>query len=60
VDVLLAAHRAGIRIGEVSVEMREALRTSTLHSGLRPIYYVYKMLLSIWANAERPEPPRDG
>jgi len=30
-----------------------------LHSGLRPIYYVYKMLLSIWANAERPEPPRD-
>lgn len=60
VDVLLAAHRAGIRIGEVSVEMREAPRTSTLHSGLRPIYYVYKMLLSIWANAERPEPPRDG
>ena len=54
VDVLLAAHRAGIRIGELSVEMRAETRASTMHSGLRPIYYVYKMLLSIWANAERP------
>ena len=53
VDVLLAAHRAGIRIGEISVEMLEAPRVSTLHSGLRPIYYVYKMLLSIWANADK-------
>lgn len=53
VDVLLAAHRAGVRIGELTVEMREEPRVSTMHSGLRPIYYVYKMLLSIWAHAER-------
>jgi len=53
VDVLLAAHRAGIRIGERTVHMREEPRASTMHSGLRPVYYVYKMLLSIWAQADR-------
>ena len=49
VDVLLAAHRHGLRIGERAVDMGTGLRASTLHSGLAPIYYVYKMLLSIWA-----------
>lgn len=55
VNVLLAAHRAGLRIGECPVEMSESMRPSTLHIGLRPIYYVYKMLLSTWAaSARRP------
>jgi glycosyltransferase involved in cell wall biosynthesis len=49
VDVLLAAHRRGIRILEVPVHMSEGLRKSTLHSGLRTLYYPYKMLLSLWA-----------
>ena len=49
VDVLLAAHRQGFRILEVPVRMSEGLRESSLHSGLRTLYYPYKMLLSLWA-----------
>lgn len=48
-DVLVAALRHGLRIGERAVTMRASPRRSTLHGGLRVIYYVYKMLLSIWA-----------
>jgi len=49
VDVLLCAHRHGLRVGERAVRMRMGTRASTLHAGLAPIYYVYKMLLSVWA-----------
>ncbi len=49
VDVLLTAHRSGMRIVERSVHMSAGLRESSLHGGLRSFYYVYKMLLSIWA-----------
>lgn len=49
VDVLLVAHRAGVRIAERGVRMRGATRGSTLHGGLRPLYYAYKMGLAIWA-----------
>jgi glycosyltransferase involved in cell wall biosynthesis len=49
VDVLLAAARAGLRVREVPVRMAAGVRASTLHSGWKPFYYVYKMLLSIWA-----------
>lgn len=53
VDVLLAASRAGLRIREVPVQMAPSARASTLHSGWKPFYYVYKMLLSIWAATAR-------
>jgi len=46
VDVLLTAYRHGLRVGEHSVRMTEASRESTLHGGLRSVYYVYKMLLA--------------
>ena len=49
VDVLLSAHRRGIRIAERAVRMHPSERSSTLHAGWRPFYYVYKMLLSLWA-----------
>ncbi len=49
VDVLLTAHRCGLRIGERSVAMGAGLRDSLLHRRLTPVYYVYKMLLAIWA-----------
>jgi glycosyltransferase involved in cell wall biosynthesis len=54
VDVLLAAHRRGLRIGEHPVKMAASGRPSTLHSGLAPIYYAYKMLLSLWVGSKRP------
>lgn len=49
VDVLVCAHRHGLRIGERPVVMSASPRASTLHSGLAPVYYVYKMMLSVWA-----------
>jgi glycosyltransferase involved in cell wall biosynthesis len=59
VDVLLAAHREGLRVGERSVTMAQSARASLLHSGWAPIYYVYKMLLSVWAaSAGWTRPPR--
>jgi glycosyltransferase involved in cell wall biosynthesis len=49
VDVLLAAFRHGLRVGELPVRMSQGTRSSTLHGGLRSFYYVYKMLLSTWS-----------
>ena len=51
VDVLLAAKRHGLRVGERPVHMLAAERESTMHGGLRSVYYVYKMLLSTWSQA---------
>jgi glycosyltransferase involved in cell wall biosynthesis len=51
VDVLLGAYRHGLRVGERPAAMAKAERASTLHGGLRPVYYVYKMLLSTWASS---------
>ncbi len=49
VDVLLTAHRHGLRVRERTVTMSKGLRESSLHGGLRAVYYTYKMTLSIWA-----------
>jgi len=49
VDVLLMAHRSGFVIAERSVEMRVETRRSTLHGGLRSIYYLYRLVLALWA-----------
>ena len=53
VDVLVVAHRRGIRMTERTVRMRKGVRASTLHGGFRDFYYVYKMLLSIWSEVGR-------
>jgi glycosyltransferase involved in cell wall biosynthesis len=56
VDVLLTAHRHGLAVREISVEMHASQRKSTLHGGLRSVWYVYKMLLAVWAaSAGRPK-----
>jgi len=46
-DVLLMAHYAGFRVKEVSVVMVERSGGESMHAGLKPIYYVIKMILSI-------------
>ncbi len=46
-DVLIMTHLAGFRLKEVPVTMRQNPIGKTIHAGLRPVYYVYKMLLSI-------------
>jgi glycosyltransferase involved in cell wall biosynthesis len=60
VDVLLCAHRHGLRVGERPVQMRPSPRASTLHAGLAPIYYVYKMLLALWAASSTNRRHREG
>lgn len=52
-DVLVMLHRAGLRIREVPVGMRPNSNGRSLHSGLKPLYYIYKMLLSITLNLLR-------
>ena len=57
VDVLVTAHRQGLRVREVAVRMHPSVRKSTLHGGLRSIWYVYKMLLAVWAASSRKRAP---
>jgi glycosyltransferase involved in cell wall biosynthesis len=49
VDVLLLAHRRGLRLAEHPVAMEPSPRPSMLHSGWMPFYYAYRMMLSLWA-----------
>lgn len=46
-DVLLMAHFAGLRILETPVVMAPRAGGVSIHSGLKPIYYVMKMLVSM-------------
>ena len=46
-DVIIMLHRAGFRILEVPVKMYENQEKRSMHSGWKPIYYVFKMFLSI-------------
>ncbi len=49
VDVLVTASRHGLRVRECPSRMRPEARESKLHGGTRAFYYVYKMLVSMWA-----------
>lgn len=53
-DVLVLAARSGFRIGQVPVQMREETGSASMHSGIRVLYYVYKMTLCVVMNAIRP------
>lgn len=46
-DVIIMLHRAGFRIREVPVQMYALPEKKSMHSGWKPIYYVFKMFLSI-------------
>ena len=46
-DVLITLRRAGFRLRDVPVRMYERAGGRSMHAGLRPIYYVFKMLLSV-------------
>ena len=52
-DVIIMLHRAGFRILEVPVQMYENREKKSMHSGWKPIYYVFKMLLSIFVTLLR-------
>jgi glycosyltransferase involved in cell wall biosynthesis len=46
-DVLITLRRAGFRLTEVPVRMYARAGGVSMHAGLRPVYYVFKMLLSV-------------
>lgn len=46
-DMLIMLHRAGFRMQEVPVRMFENSEGKSMHSGFKPLYYMFKMLLSI-------------
>lgn len=52
-DLLLTLHRAGFRIKEVPVRMHAGVSGKSMHSGLKPIYYIFKMLLSMFVTLLR-------
>jgi glycosyltransferase involved in cell wall biosynthesis len=56
-DVLVMMHRAGLRLREVPVRMHPNAKGRSMHSGLKPLYYIYKMCLSIALNLIRQERP---
>jgi glycosyltransferase involved in cell wall biosynthesis len=47
-DVIIMLHRAGMRIKEIPVTMYANLEQKSMHAGLKPIYYIFKMFLSIF------------
>lgn len=46
-DVIIMLHRAGFRIKEIPAQMFESQNKKSMHSGWKPIYYIFKMFLSI-------------
>jgi len=46
-DVIIMLHRSGIAFKEVPVPMKRSVGKVSMHGGLKPIYYIFKMLLSI-------------
>jgi glycosyltransferase involved in cell wall biosynthesis len=55
-DVLITLRRAGFRLREVPVRMYPRAGGRSMHAGLRPVYYVFKMLLSVALAPLRREP----
>jgi glycosyltransferase involved in cell wall biosynthesis len=52
-DMLITLHRAGFHIGEAPVRMYANAEGKSMHSGWKPIYYMFKMLLSIFVTLLR-------
>jgi len=58
-DMLITLHRAGFRIREVPVRMHASVTGKSMHTGWKPLYYMFKMLLSVFVTLlrkkERPD-----
>ncbi|MBC2693745.1 MAG: glycosyltransferase family 2 protein [Desulfobacteraceae bacterium] len=55
-DVIVIAHRAGFKFKEMPMVMYERDSGKSMHSGLKPLYYVFKMFLSIFMAVVREKP----
>jgi glycosyltransferase involved in cell wall biosynthesis len=52
-DMLLTLHRAGFSITEVPVRMYANASGKSMHNGWKPLYYMFKMLLSMFVTLLR-------
>lgn len=52
-DVIIMLHRMNFRLCEVPVKMYASPDRTSMHSGFRPIYYIFKMFLSIFVTMMR-------
>jgi len=52
-DTIIMLHRAGLRIKEVPVLMHPSPGRKSMHSGLKPVYYIFKMFLSMFVTLLR-------
>ena len=59
-DVLLTLGLAGFKINEIPVRMYANVSGKTMHHGLKPLYYVFKMLLSMVVTLLRSRGPHAG
>lgn len=59
-DVIMIIHYAGYRIKEVGVTMHAPPDAESMHAGFGKVFYIFKMILSIFMTAirERPRPRR--
>jgi glycosyltransferase involved in cell wall biosynthesis len=48
-DIILLLHNVGFKIVEVPVVMYQSTTGKSMHSGFKPLYYMIKMLLSIFS-----------
>ncbi len=56
-DVLILLHRAGFRVNEIPVRMKPSPTGKSMHGGvLKPLFYVFKMFLSIAVTLLREKP----
>lgn len=55
-DVLIMILRAGLKVREIPVVMHPRLSGTSMHSGLKPVWYMFKMLLSIAVTLLRKPP----
>ena len=52
-DVIIMLHRVGLKIKEIPVTMYPSVQGKSMHSGLKPVYYIFKMFLSIFVTLLR-------
>lgn len=55
-DVIIMLHRVGLRVKEVPVTMYPGRQGKSMHAGLKPVYYIFKMFLSIFLTLLRKDP----
>ena len=55
-DVVILVHRAGFRVKELPMVMHDRTAGTSMHSGVRPVYYIFKMFLSMLMTLLRKKP----